>query len=75
MASVVEAAKWTWEHLEEIVAAANALLAAGILVGMLIPGPHPEDWFRAAADFLAKFSRKPAEPAAPPAPPEPPKAA
>lgn len=46
-------------HFSEIISAIVALLTALTAIFLLIPGPHPEDWFQQAKDFLEKFSRKP----------------
>lgn len=49
---------WIPLHFTEIIAAAVGLLGGLIGLFLLIPGPHPEDWFQKAKEFLEKFSRK-----------------
>ncbi len=61
MDSVIKGLNWVWLNWEIVLTAANGLLVSLIAVALLIPGPHPEDWFQAASDFLSKFSRKPKE--------------
>jgi hypothetical protein len=63
---MIEAVKWVISHGTELLAAVNALLAAGIAVALLIPGEQPEKLFRAVAEFLEKFSKKPKALEAPP---------
>jgi hypothetical protein len=41
-----------------ILAAVNAVLAAGVAIALLIPGDQPEKAFRAVADMLSKISTK-----------------
>lgn len=46
--------QWVMSFLGALVILLHGLVA----VCLLIPGPHPEDWFQKLADFLAKFSAK-----------------
>lgn len=58
MEGVLNVLKYVWDNKDSLIAAANGLLASMIVISLLIPGPHPEDWLQSASDFLKKFSRK-----------------
>lgn len=59
MEVVMNIVKFITAHLDEMIGAADLLLAALIAVFLLIPGEQPEKALRGIADFLSKFSRKP----------------
>lgn len=49
---------WLMANGANLIAALVGVLGALILLFAMIPGPHPEDWFEKARDFLSKFSKK-----------------
>jgi hypothetical protein len=49
---------WILANYAAVLHGVIALLGALIAIFLIIPGPHPEDWFQKAADFLEKFSAK-----------------
>ncbi len=52
---------WLWPILQNLpgyVSAIDAVLVALIALCLLIPGEQPEKALRAAADWLAQFSKK-----------------
>jgi hypothetical protein len=49
---------WFLENWSLLLNAVIGILGSLIVLFLLIPGPHPEDWFEAAKKFLEKFSRK-----------------
>lgn len=55
---MAEALAWGLAHWKEVVIAFDMLLAGGILIALLVPGPHPEDWFESIKKFTSKVSRK-----------------
>jgi hypothetical protein len=42
----------------QLILAIEALLAALVMLFVLIPGPHPEDWLQTALDWIKKLSKK-----------------
>ena len=50
--------KFLMDHWQDILTAVIGLLSALIVIFIMVPGPHPEDWLQKAVDFLSKFSRK-----------------
>lgn len=49
---------WLGSNAMGVVGAVHLLLEAMIAICLFIPGEQPEAFFRKAADFLAKFSKK-----------------
>lgn len=58
MAQVMEIVSYLLANWGLLLNALIGVLSALVILFLLIPGKHPEDWFQAAADFLAKFSKK-----------------
>ena len=62
MDKVLEIGGWILANYQAVLSAVMGVLTALIALALLIPGDQPEGWFKAAADFLGKFSRKSDEP-------------
>lgn len=63
MDKVLELGKYLLANWEEILIAANALVAAAVALALLIPGEQPEKFLsEKVAPLLARFSRKPSNP-------------
>ena len=58
MANVMEVISWLLVNWSLLLNAVLTVLAALIALFLLIPGPAPENWFKAIANFLEKFSKK-----------------
>jgi hypothetical protein len=61
MQQVIVVGQFILAHYQEILAAVMAILSGVIAISLMIPGDQPEKALQGVVDFLAKFSRKPAE--------------
>jgi hypothetical protein len=61
MEGLLKVATFISAHYQEIITGVVGILSGLIVICLLIPGPHPEDWLQKVVDFISKFSVKKAD--------------